>query len=97
MKLFHVIASEPHDEAYIFGSSYDDALEQYLTDRGAKDIEPQEFSIGRVMPKDLAELERSHLEIALRIGIPGIGRYDGQLGWRIMPLGSGDDAKSDLM
>lgn len=71
----------------IFAESFDQAASIYLTYKALQGHqEPEQFSIARAARGLKDERQREHMRIALNWRVTGIGRYNREEGWRVLPV-----------
>lgn len=71
----------------IFADSFDQAATLFVAYRSLQGNEPECFTIGRVTLRATRDQrQREHMRRALNRGEIGIGRYDPEEGWRVLPV-----------
>jgi hypothetical protein len=71
----------------IFANSFDQAATLFVTYRSLQGNEPERFTIGRATLRATSDRrQREHMRIALNRREIGIGRYDPEEGWRVLPV-----------
>lgn len=87
----YIVEREWDEPMTIFADSFDQAANLYLAYMALRGDDPEQFSIGRGARGIQDEREREHMRIALNRREIGIGRYDREEGWRVLPVMDADE------